>query len=54
MVGPIVRRKGKMLYHRGRGVWSEYSPERDWKRKAKTKMKGWSSKRRSKYRHTAD
>ncbi|MEM3447266.1 MAG: hypothetical protein QXP38_00070 [Nitrososphaerota archaeon] len=49
-----MKRRGKMIYHRGRGVWSEYSEERDWKKNARTKLKKWPPKRRSRYRHTAD
>ena len=54
MVGPLRRVRGKLVYKRKRGVYSVYSPERDWKRRAKTKMKGWPPKKRSRYRHTAD
>ena len=54
MVGPLVRRGRKLVYHRGKGKWVAYSPVLDAKRKAHTRMRHWPPKKRSRYRHTAD
>ncbi|KUO40650.1 MAG: hypothetical protein APZ16_04535 [Candidatus Hadarchaeum yellowstonense] len=35
MPGPVKKVRGKMVYHRGKGVYSVYSPVRDRKIRAK-------------------
>ncbi|MEM3629094.1 MAG: hypothetical protein QXE06_06960 [Candidatus Bathyarchaeia archaeon] len=54
MPGPLKYRRGKWVYHRGKGVYSVYSPKRDKARKSTRRLHHWSPAKRKKYKHTSD
>lgn len=54
MVGPLKKRGKKLVYHRGHGKYSEYSPKRDRKRKSTRRLHKWPPEKRKRYKHTSD
>jgi len=54
MPGPLKKRRGKLVYHRGHGVYATYSAQRDRKRKSARRLHLWKISKRKRYKHTSD
>jgi hypothetical protein len=48
MPGPLQRRRGRLVYHRGKGRYATYSAARDRKRKSAHRLLRWPVAKRKK------